>query len=340
MQSKLFTPFKIGGIEVKNRIIMAPMCMYEVKKEDGRPRCFHKLHYATRAIGGVGMIIVEATAVEAHGRISKKDLGLWSDEQIEAHAELVKGCTKYGAKMAVQLAHAGRKGTCKDIIAPSEIKFSGDYATPKKMSAQDIASVKQSFVNAAVRAKNAGYEAVEIHAAHGYLVNEFLCAGTNKRDDEYGGAFENRIRLLLEILREIKARTDITVGVRISASSWLKGDWDEEDSVNLARELEKNGADFIHVSAGGVYANIDATPKFTPLYQAGYAKAVKNAVNIPVIAVGLITKASECEALLLGDICDGVALGRELLRNPYFAFSAMKEFGESEKIENAYKRAY
>ena len=164
MQNKLFVPLKIAGIEIKNRIIMAPMCMYEVKKEDGRPRCFHKLHYATRAIGGVGMIIVEATAVEARGRITKKDLGLWSDEQIEAHAELVKGCSKYGTKMAVQLAHAGRKGTCEGIIAPSAIKFSDEYATPKEMSAEDIASVKQSFVEAAIRAKSAGYEAVEIHA--------------------------------------------------------------------------------------------------------------------------------------------------------------------------------
>ena len=242
--------------------------------------------------------------------------------------------------MAVQLAHAGRKGTCDGIIAPSEIKFSDDYATPKEMNAQDIASVKQSFVDAAVRAKSAGYEAVEIHAAHGYLINQFLCAGTNKRSDEYGGAFENRIRLLLEILREIKAGANITIGVRISASSWLKCDWDVEESVKLARELEKNGADFIHVSSGGVYAKVDSAPKFTPLYQAGYAKTVKNAVKIPVFAVGLITKASECEALLLGDVCDGVALGRELLRNPYFSFGAMKEFGESEKIENAYKRAY
>ena len=218
MQNKLFTPLKIGDIEIKNRIIMAPMCMYEVEKEDGRPRCFHKLHYATRAIGGVGMIIVEATAVEARGRITKKDLGLWSDEQIEAHAELVKGCAKYGAKMAVQLAHAGRKGTCEGIIAPSMIKFSEDYVTPKEMNAQDIAIVKQSFVEAVIRAKSAGYEAVEIHAAHGYLINQFLCTGTNKRSDEYGGSFENRIRLLLEILREIKAGANITVGVRISAS--------------------------------------------------------------------------------------------------------------------------
>ena len=138
----------------------------------------------------------------------------------------------------------------------------------------------------------------------------------------------------------MKTSVNIAVGVRISASSWLKGDWDIEDSIKLARELEKNGADFIHVSAGGIYANVDVAPKFTPLYQAGYAKAVKSAVNIPVIAVGLITKASECEALLLGGVCDGVALGRELLRNPYFAFNAMKEFGESDNIENAYKRAY
>ena len=208
------------------------------------------------------------------------------------------------------------------------------------MSAEDIVSVKQAFVEAAIRAERAGYSATEIHAAHGYLISEFLSPEINLRDDEYGGSFENRTRFLKEILSEVKAAIKIPVGVRISADSWVKGDWSLEDSVRLAKELEALGAAFIHVSAGGFFERTDSAPAFTPLYQAGYAKAVKQAVSIPVIAVGLITKASEGEALLLGGVCDAVAYGRELLRNPYFAFNAMREFGENDKIENAYKRAF
>lgn len=242
--------------------------------------------------------------------------------------------------MAVQLAHAGRKSECEGLIAPSAVKFSESYKTPRQMSADDIVSVKQSFVQAAIRAERAGYAATEIHAAHGYLIGEFLSPGINLRDDEYGGSFENRTRFLKEILSEIKAAVQIPVGVRISADSWVKGDWSLEDSVRLAKELEALGAAFIHVSAGGFFERTDSAPAFTPLYQAGYAKAVKQAVSIPVIAVGLITKASEGEALLLSGVCDAVAYGRELLRNPNFAQAAMSELGCSELIENSYKRAF
>ena len=340
MQSLLFTPLKIGDLQIKNRIVMPPMCMYKAKNENGCPRCFHRLHYAARALGGVGLIIVEATAVEPRGRITSRDLGLWNDEQLEAHARLVKECVKYGVAMAVQLAHAGRKSECDGLIAPSAVKFSESYKTPKQMSVEDIVSVKQAFVDAAVRAQRAGYAATEIHAAHGYLISEFLSPEINLRDDEYGGSFENRTRYLKEILSEIKAAVQIPVGVRISADSWVKGDWSLEDSVRLAKELEALGAAFIHVSAGGFFERTDSAPAFTPLYQASYAKAVKQAVGIPVIAVGLITKASEGEALLLGGVCDAVAYGRELLRNPNFAQAAMSELGCAELIENSYKRAF
>ncbi len=242
--------------------------------------------------------------------------------------------------MAVQLAHAGRKSECEGLIAPSAVKFSESYKTPCQMSADDIVAVKQAFVQAAIRAERAGYAATEIHAAHGYLIGEFLSPEINLRDDEYGGSFENRTRFLKEILTEIKAAVQIPVGVRISADSWVKGDWSLEDSVRLAKELEALGAAFIHVSAGGFFERTDSAPAFTPLYQAGYAKAVKQAVSIPVIAVGLITKASEGEALLLGGVCDAVAYGRELLRNPNFAQAAMSELGCPELIENSYKRAF
>ncbi len=340
MQSLLFTPLKIGDLQIKNRIVMPPMCTYKAKDENGCPRCFHRLHYAARALGGVGLIIVEATAVEPRGRIASRDLGLWNDEQQEAHARLVKECVKYGPVMAVQLAHAGRKSECDGLIAPSAVKFSESYKTPRQMSVEDIVSVKQAFVQAAIRAERAGYAATEIHAAHGYLISEFLSPGINLRDDEYGGSFENRARFLKEILTEIKAAVQIPVGVRISADSWVKGDWSLEDSVRLAKELKALGAAFIHVSAGGLFECTDSAPTVAPLYQAGYAKAVKQAVSIPVIAVGLITKASEGEALLLGGVCDGVAYGRELLRNPNFAQAAMSELGCAELIENSYKRAF
>ncbi|WP_169785282.1 NADH:flavin oxidoreductase/NADH oxidase [Campylobacter curvus] len=337
----LFTPLNIGDVRVKNRIVMPPMCMYKVKNDSGLPRCFHKLHYGARALGGVGLIIVEATAVEPRGRITHKDLGLWSDEQTAAHKELVKECAKYGAVMAIQLAHAGRKSECdSEPIAPSAVKFNSAYKTPKQMSAQDIEEVKEAFVSAAVRAQEAGYEIIELHAAHGYLLNEFLSPGINKREDGYGGSFENRTRLLKEILLAVKQATSVPVGIRISADSWVAGDWDVADSVRLAKQLEELGAAFIHVSAGGLFESMDDAPKFAPLYQAGYAKAVKEAVNIPVIAVGLITRASEGEALLLGGACDLVAYGRELLRNPNFAFSAMSIFKEKELIEDAYLRAF
>ena len=340
MQSLLFSPLKIGDLQIKNRIVMPPMCMYKAKEGNGLPRCFHRLHYAARALGGVGLIIVEASAVEPRGRITSRDLGLWNDEQQEAHARLVKECAKYGAAMAVQLAHAGRKSECEGLIAPSAVKFSESYKTPRQMSAEDIVSVKQNFVRAAIRAQCAGYAAIEIHAAHGYLISEFLSPGVNLRDDEYGGSFENRTRFLKEILSEIRTAVQIPVGVRISAQSWVKGDWSLDDSVQLAKKLEALGAAFIHVSTGGFFERTDSVPTVAPLYQASYAKAVKQAVGIPVIAVGLITKASEGEALLLGGVCDAVAYGRELLRNPNFAQAAMSELGCSELIENSYKRAF
>ncbi len=340
MQSLLFSPLKIGDLQIKNRIVMPPMCMYKAKEGNGLPRCFHRLHYAARALGGVGLIIVEASAVEPRGRITSRDLGLWNDEQQEAHARLVKECAKYGAAVAVQLAHAGRKSECEGLIAPSAVKFSESYKTPRQMSAEDIVLVKQNFVRAAIRAQCAGYAAIEIHAAHGYLISEFLSPGVNLRDDEYGGSFENRTRFLKEILSEIKTAVQIPVGVRISAQSWVKGDWSLDDSVQLAKKLEALGAAFIHVSTGGFFERTDSVPTVAPLYQASYAKAVKQAVGIPVIAVGLITKASEGEALLLGGVCDAVAYGRELLRNPNFAQAAMSELGCSELIENSYKRAF
>ncbi|MBR8465229.1 NADH:flavin oxidoreductase/NADH oxidase [Campylobacter sp. faydin G-140] len=339
--AQILTPFNIGDVEIKNRIVMPPMCMYKAKDNNGKPRCFHRTHYAARSLGGVGLIIVEATAVSLDGRISVNDLGLWSDEQIADHERLVKDASKYGAIMAIQLAHAGRKSMATaEPIAPSAIKFSSEYATPKAMSADEIVKFKANFVAAAKRAEQAGYKLIEIHAAHGYLINEFLSKVANTRTDAYGGSFENRTRLLKEILTEVKAAVNVPVGVRISADSWLKADYDISETIELCRELECLGVSFLHISAGGIHEQVDNAPKFEPLYQCGYAKAVKNVVKVPVIAVGLITTAEQGEEILKNGICDAVAYGRELLRNPNFAFTAMLRFGAREQIDRSYLRAF
>jgi NADPH2 dehydrogenase len=329
--SKIFTRSKIGDLELKNKIIMPPMCMYSAA--DGKAGKFHEIHYGARAIGDVGLIIVEATAVEPRGRITDRDLGLWSDEQIASHQTITDVCHNFGSLIAVQLGHAGRKSQASATtpVAPSSLIFAddGSYKTPVELTTKEVKKIKELFTDAAKRAKAAGYDAVELHAAHGYLLYEFLSPITNKREDEYGGSFENRTALVLEIVREIKKEVGLTLIVRISADEWVDGGWSLQDSVRLARELESAGADAIDVSAGGNSAVQPNIPKITPFYQVEYAKAIKQNVSIPIITVGLITKPSEAEALLLGGVCDFVEVGRELIANPNFCLYAAKEFKEA-----------
>lgn len=338
--SKLLEPIKLGNLEIKNRIVMPPMCMY-MAKQSAKVRSFHRYHYVSRAIGGVGFIIVEATAVEERGRISNFDLGLWSDSQIKSHAKLTKDVHKFGGKIAVQLAHSGRKCECVDCksVAPSAIRFSKNHNKPKELTLKEIANIRENFLKAAKRARLANYDMVEIHAAHGYLLHEFLSPLTNERKDEYGGSFENRIRLLCEIMSDF-AKEEILFGVRISADEWEVGGFDIQDSKNLAKILESLGAKYIHVSSGGNHANPSLMPDIKPLYQCVYAKEIKSVVNIPVIAVGLITTIEEGEELLNSGYCDMVAYGRELLRNPNLALYAQAKFSSNDCILNAYKRAF
>lgn len=341
--SMLFSKWSIGSLELKNRIVMPPMVMY--KSIDGEANDFHFTHYGTRAIGGVGLIIVEATAVESRGRITDNDLGIWDDRHIGGHVRINELCHKFGAKTALQLAHAGRKSIVTDgePIAPSSIPFANDniFKIPREMTWDDIQTVRQSFVKAAVRAKEAGYDAIEVHAAHGYLIYEFLSPLTNKRTDEYGGSFDGRCMVLIEIIKDIrKYAPELPVIVRISADEWVDNGWNIDDTVALCRKLEAIGVNAIHISAGGNHPEQPNMPKLAPMYQCGYAKAVKSEVGIPVIAVGLITTEQEGEQLLADGVCDAVAYGRELLRNPNFAHYAAKSFGEINNIEPSYLRAF
>lgn len=341
--SLLFQEAKIGKMTLKNRIVMPPMCMYSCKN-DGKLTNFHKYHYTSRALGDVGLIIVEASAIEPKGRISSHDVGFWDDEHIALHKELVQECHLYGAKMAIQIAHAGRKSEVEDStpISCSSLAFSDKkpFKTPLTASLEDIKNIKKLFLDAAIRAKKANYDAVELHAAHGYLLCQFLSNLTNKRDDEYGGSLENRCKIVLEIAKEIKKEVDLPLLVRISASEWMKDGWNINDSIYLCKELEKLGVDAIHVSSGGNQLNTDDMPKIEALYQSSWAKSIKENVKIPVIAVGLITTAIEGEYLLENKYCDFVAYGRAILRNPNLVFTLANDLKQNDKIIAQYKRAY
>ncbi|MCV3430406.1 tRNA-dihydrouridine synthase [Campylobacter lari] len=340
--SLLLSELKIGKFYVTNRIVMPPMDMYETQVLDGKINQFHLIHYGARALGGVGLIIVQTCAINENAKIADNDIGLWGDFQIQGHKELVELCHHFGAKIAIQLNHSGRKNSCKDAIskAPSNIAFSEKFSKLHVLSKDEILQIEQEFIQSAKRAKEAGYDAVELHSAHGYLLSSFLSPLSNQRDDEYGGSFENRIRLLCDIIKRIKKEVDIALFVRISATEWQEGGWSLEDSKKLALILEKLGIDMLDVSAGGNINKPSLMPNIAPLYQAPYAKALKEVVKIPVSCVGLINSASEGEVLLLGGVCDLVCYGRKLLRNPNFVNEAAAVLNEREKIMPNYSRAY
>lgn len=341
--SPLFTPYTLGNVTLKNRVVMPPMCMYKAG-EDGCLTPFHHSHYGARAIGGVGLIIVEATAVEPRGRITDNDLGLWSDAQIEGHQKLVQTCHDLGATMAIQLAHAGRKSICKESIpvAPSPLLFSdtGGFKTPIALCNMEIEEIIIAFVEAAKRAYKAGYDALELHAAHGYLLGEFLSPLTNVRTDRYGGSLENRCKLAIKVCDAIMKAVPLPLIVRLSADEWMEGGWNINDSVYLSQQLHAIGVSMMHISAGGNHAKQTHIPPLVPSYQTDYAKSVKEKSAIPTIAVGLITTHEQGVTLLQEGVCDLVAYGRELLRNPNMVQFFMKETGEKKEIEIAYARAF
>lgn len=325
MKTKLFSPYTVKGVTIKNRIVMSPMCMYS-SDESGKVKNWHLTHYTTRAVGQVGLIMVEATAVSSEGRISPRDLGIWSDEHIDGLKDIVSLSKEHGAKVAIQLAHAGRKAELEEeILAPSSIAFDESYKTPKEMTKGDIQNKVQNFKEGARRAKVAGFDIIEIHGAHGYLINEFLSPISNKREDEYGGSAQNRYRFLKEVIEAVKEEWNGPLFVRVSAFDYLDEGLKADDYVPFAKWMKEQGVDLIDVSSGAVApAPITAYPG----YQVQFADQIKNEANIDTGAVGLITNGFQAEEILRNNRADLVFLARELLRDPYWPRTAAKELRE------------
>lgn len=341
MTSQLFSPLKVRGVEFKNRVWVSPMCQYSAI--DGVVGTWHIVHLGSFATGGVGMIMVEATAVMPNGRISVGCAGIWNDSQAEAFKPSIDFVHSQGSLIGIQLAHAGRKGSTMkpwddheiaslaeggwETIAPSAIPYK-DFPIPHEMTVSEIKDAQQAFVDAALRAERAGFDLIELHAAHGYLFHQFFSPFTNTRTDEYGGSFENRVRFLVDTAKAVRSalKESTPLFVRISASDWVEGGWDVDDSIELCRILKEIGVDLIDVSSGGLVH--DAKITTGPGYQVHFAEAVKNGAQILTSAVGQINQAQQAEEIVATHRADAVMIGREMLRNPRWAIAAAEELGE------------
>lgn len=338
METKLFSHYEIKGLTLKNRIVMAPMCMYSCEKEDGIVTDWHVAHYASRAAGQVGLIILEATAVTPQGRISHQDLGIWSDDHVRGLARLTEQIKANGAAAGIQLAHAGRKAEVREeIIAPSALAFNEKYKEPKAMTVEQIHETVEAFKNAADRAKQAGFDVIEIHGAHGYLINQFLSPLTNKRDDEYGGSAEKRFRFLREVLEAVKTVWDGPLFVRVSACDYTENGLTVEDYAAMGKWMKELGVDLIDVSSGAV---VPARINVFPGYQVKFAEKIKHEAEIATGAVGLITTGIQAEEILQNDRADLIFIARELLRDPYWPRTAAKELGTNIEPPKQYKRGW
>lgn len=336
---KLFSPLKMRELEIKNRIMMPPMCQYSA--HDGVANEWHLTHYGTRSVGGVGLIIVEATGILPEGRISNQCLGLYNIEQMNAFKPITKIIKSFGAVPAIQLNHAGRKCEIETVIfAPSAIAFSDKYKIPKELTSFEIEKLINDFKLSAEKALSAGFEVIELHMAHGYLLHQFLSPLSNKRTDEYGGTLEKRMKFPLLVAKEIRKiwPSTLPIFVRLSATDWVDGGLDIKDTLIFCQELKKIGIDFIDVSTGGNVA--DAKIPVGPHYQVKFANEIKREVGILTGAVGMITDAKEALKLLNNNEADAVLLGRELLRNPYWAYKASIELNIKGVIPTQYQRAF
>lgn len=353
MSSKLFSPLEIKKVTFKNRIAISPMCQYFAV--DGFANDWHLMHLGSRATGGAALIIQEATAVAPEGRISPGDLGLWKDEHIEKMQAINQFILSQNAIPGIQLAHAGRKASFSEpwngnkkldennggwqTFAPSAVGYYSNEKPPVDLDKTGIQKVISDFKAATKRALKAGFQMVEIHAAHGYLLHQFMSPLSNFRTDEYGGSFENRIRLLLEVLEAVQSEwpTDLPLFVRISATDWADGGWNPEESVQLSKILKEKGVDLIDVSSGGVVSHQQIP--VGPNYQVPFAERIKKETEIRTAAVGLITDAHQAEAIIADGKADLVLFARESLRNPNLALDFAKELGVDVPWPKQYERA-
>ncbi|MGJ4729732.1 NADH:flavin oxidoreductase/NADH oxidase [Luteimonas sp. SDU101] len=353
--SHLFSPLGLGPLRLLNRIVVAPMCQYSA--EDGRASDWHVQHWANLALSGAGLVMVEATAVEPRGRISWADLGLWDDATEQAFAQALVTARRWSpARIGVQLAHAGRKASTHRpwehggawiapdqprgwrTLAPSAIAYAQDGPAPQALDAAEIDRVVAAFAASARRAARLGLDLVELHAAHGYLLHQFLSPLSNRRTDAYGGSLDNRMRLVLRVFDAVAAElpASVALGIRISATDWVAGGWDLDQSIALARVLDARGCHFIDVSSGGLHPAQQIVPE--PGYQVPLAEAIRREVGMPVIAVGLITEPAQAEAILAEGRADAVALARGMLYDPRWPWHAAAALGDHAPAPPQYLR--
>jgi len=352
--SRLFQTLRVRGVTLKNRIGVSPMCQYS--STDGLAADWHVVHLGSRAVGGAALVIAEATAVEARGRISPHDLGIWDDRHIEPLTRVAGAVQALGAVAGIQLAHAGRKASTgrpweggKPVsdadggwqpIGPSALPFNTGYRVPLEASHQDLLQIQGAFVAAAERALAAGFQWLELHAAHGYLLHSFLSPLSNQRTDEYGGSFENRSRMLLETVERVRAAwpAELPLAVRVSCTDWMPAGWDIDETVELARRLKAGGVDLVDCSSGGTAPN--AKVPIGPGYQVSFAARVRAEAGIATGAVGLITEPAQAEAIVAQGQADLVLLARAFLREPYWPIRAARELGAPAPIPSQYLRAF
>ncbi len=350
--SELFTPITIRGVEARNRVWVSPMCEYSA--DDGIPNDWHMVHLGSRAVGGAGVVMTEATSVTPEGRITPWDTGIWSESHTTAWKPIVRFIESQGAVPAIQLAHAGRKASTNapwrggkpvapadggyEVVGPSALPFNDGYPTPHEMSTAEVRDVIDAFAEGAQRSVEAGFRILEMHAAHGYLVHQFLSPHTNKRTDEYGGSFEGRTRIAVEAARAIReAAPDTPLMVRISTTEYVEGGWDLEQSIALATLLKDAGVDMIDCSSGGNLPQQQLHPY--PGYQVAASRAVREGAGIATAAVGLIVEPNHAESVIAGGDADVVLLGRELLRDPYWPLHAATALHADVEWPVQYQRA-
>lgn len=349
----LFDPFTSRGLTLPHRIVVSPMCEYS--SDDGFANDWHLVHLGSRAVGGAALVMTEATAVTSDGRISPQDLGIYKDAHVEMLQRIVRFVHQQGSAAGMQLAHAGRKGSTqrpweghsaialKDggwiPAAPSAEPFSETYPMPRALEMSEIRSIVDAFRDAAIRAHNAGFDMIELHGAHGYLIHEFLSPLTNKRTDRYGGSFENRIRFCLEVVDAVREvwPERLPVWLRVSVTDWVEGGWDVDEAVELAKRVQQRGVDLIDCSSGGLAMNQKIT--IGPGYQVPFAERIKRDAAMPTGAVGLITTAQQADDIIRNGQADCVIMARELLRDPYFPLHAAQELGVNMSWPAQYLRA-